>query len=157
MRFMQGILVLIAAVSLLSACATADGPPFSLSPAVEGKTTIYAFRTASIVGGGNSDIVSVNDRFIGRINSGTYAVYSTEPGVLVVKRKTGSIFFGEGESAGWGLGGLIGAIDGFVEVATFTGKANHIYFVRFPHGALVPNDEAVGMMDRLENVTPGHE
>ena len=154
MRSLSNLIVLIITVSLLSACATADGPPFSLSPVVEGKTTIYAFRTASIVGGGNSDIVSVNDQFIGRLNSGTYAVYNTEPGKLVVKRKTGSIFFGEGESSGWGLGGLVGAIDGFVEVVTFTGEANQIYFVRFSHGELVPNKEALEMMDRLENVTP---
>ncbi|MDH3469104.1 MAG: DUF2846 domain-containing protein [Gammaproteobacteria bacterium] len=145
---------LIITVWLLSACASADGPPFSLSPIIDGKTTIYAFRTASIVGGGNSDIVSVNDRFIGRLNSGTYAVYNTEPGELLVKRKTGSIFFGEGESGGWGLGGLVGLIDGFVEVVSFTGNSNQIYFIRFPHGELVPNDEALEMMDRLENVTP---
>ena len=138
---------------LLSACATASGPPFNLSPTIDDKATVYAFRTASIVGGANSDIVSINDHFIGRLNSGTYAVYNTEPGELVVKRKTGSIW-GEGESGGWGLGGLVGAIDGFIEVETFTGMANHIYFVRFPQGELVPNDEALEMMDRLENVTP---
>jgi len=151
---LNNLLVLVFTISLLSACATANGPAFSLSPVVEGKTTIYAFRTASIVGGGNSDIVSVNDHFIGRINSGTYAVYNTEPGNIVVKRKAGSIFFGKGENSGWGLGALVGAIDGFVEVVTFTGEANKNYFIRFSHGELVPNDEAIEMMDRLENITP---
>lgn len=152
MSYFKNKTALIVLVSLLSACASPDGPPFNLLPADEGKATVYAFRTASIVGGGNSDIVAINDRFIGRLNSGTYAVYKTEPGILRIARKTGSIF-GEGQSAGWGLGGLVGAIDGFQEVVTLDGEANQIYFVRFPHGELVPNAEALELMDRLENVT----
>lgn len=141
---------------LLTACATPNGPPFTLSPPVEGKVTIYAFRTASIVGGANSDIVSVNDHFIGRLNSGTYAIYHANPGQLVIKRKTGSAL-GSGQDAGWGLGGLVGAIDGFRELVSFTGKPGQTYFVRFPHGELVPNDKAIVMMDRLENVTPAEK
>ncbi len=153
MNLTRNITLLAALVLLLSACASPKGPPFELQPAAEGKVTIYAFRTASIVGGANSDIVSVNDRFIGRLNSGTYAVYMTEPGKLRVAQKTGSIW-GDGESGGWGLGGLVGAIDGFQEIVAFEGEANQIYFVRFPHGEMVPNEEALEMMDRLENVTP---
>lgn len=138
-------------VALLSACAS--GPVFQQESAAADKVTLYAFRTASIVGGGNSDIVAVNDRFIGRLNSGTYAVYRTEPGSVKITRKTGSRL-GSGQNLGWGLGGLVGAVDGFVEVASFTGSANQIYFIRFPHGKLVPNDEALEMMDGLKNVTP---
>lgn len=153
MNLFKKLQTLFITVLLLSACATADGPLFSLSPVVSEKSTIYAFRTASIVGGANSDIVSVNDRFIGRLNSGTYAVYYAEPGEQTVKRKTGSIW-GEGESGGWGLGGLVGAIDGFVEVVKFRSDPGKIYFVRFPHGELVANDDALEMMDHLENITP---
>jgi len=153
MRPIRNLLTLTIAVVVLAACATADGPPFNLPLLAKDKATVYAFRTASIVGGGNSDIVSVNDRFIGRLNSGTYAVYQAEPGKLVIKRKAGSIL-GKGEGLGWGLGGLVGAIDGFVEVEAFTGEAGKLYFVRFPHGELVQNDEALGMMDGLKNVTP---
>jgi Protein of unknown function (DUF2846) len=151
MSLCRRLLLLTAVSILLAACAS--GPPFRMAPADSEKATIYAFRTSSIVGGANSDIVAVNDRFIGRLNSGTYAVYKTGPGELRVTRKAGSIL-GSGESAGWGLGGLVGAIDGFVEVVNFTGEPGRIYFVRFPHGKLVPNQEAMGMMDGLENVTP---
>lgn len=153
MSNLKNLYILIFIVFLLSACATPNGPPFAFSPPVEGKVAIYAFRTASIVGGANSDIVSVNDHFIGRLNSGTYTVYNANPGKIVVKRKAGSIL-GSGEDVGWGLGGLVGAIDGFVEVVSFTGKAGQSFFIRFPHGELVSNDEAIVMMDRLENVTP---
>lgn len=145
-------LLLLAPVTLLVA-ACASGPPFELLPADSDKVTLYAFRTSSIVGGGNSDIVAVNDRFIGRLNSGTYVVYTAGPGDLSVTRKAGSIL-GSGDNLGWGLGGLVGALDGFHEVASFTGEPGGIYFVRFPHGKLVPNDEAIGMMDGLENVSP---
>ncbi len=153
MNLSRQITLLAVFALMLSACASPKGPPFELKPAREGKATIYAFRTASIVGGANSDIVSVNDRFIGRLNSGNYTVYMAEPGKLRVARKTGSIW-GEGESGGWGLGGLVGAIDGFQEIVTFEGKANQIYFIRFPHGEMMPNEEALELMDRLENVTP---
>ena len=93
--------------TLLSACASPSGPPFELQPAVSDKVTIYAFRIASIVGGGNSYLTAVNNRFIGRINSGTYAVYVTEPGEKMVSMKAGSIFFGEGEELGFLLRGHI--------------------------------------------------
>jgi hypothetical protein len=138
---------------LLAGCAAS--PPFQLPLPSSGKVTIYAFRTASIVGGANSDIVAVNGRFIGRLNSGTYVVHVAPPGQFKVARKAGSIL-GSGQDVGWGLGGLVGAIDGFVEVASFRGTESQIYFVRFPHGELVPNDKALPMMDGLEDVTP-HE
>lgn len=140
-------------VAWLAGCATADGPPFVLKPAVADKVTIYAFRTASIVGGGNSDIVAVNDRFIGRINSGTYSVYRTEPGNIRITRKAGSLF-GSGDSGGWGLGAVVGALDGYHEVATFEAKANEIYFVRFSQGEMVARETALKLMDGLEDVTP---
>jgi hypothetical protein len=145
------LLIGIIAISYIVGCAS--GPPFQLQPAIKDQVTIYAFRTSSIVGGANSDIVAVNDHFIGRLNSGTYAVYRTEPGLIKITRKTGSRW-ASGQDSGWGLGGLVGAVDGFVEMTTFTGKANEIYFIRFPHGELVANDEALEMMDGLENVTP---
>ena len=75
-------------------------------------------------------------------------------GKFRVKRKNGSSIFGEGESGGWGLGWLVGAIDGFQDIVTISGKTNDIYFVRFPHGELVSNSEALKMMDGLNNVTP---
>lgn len=138
-------------ILLLPACAS--GPAFVPEPAAGNQVTIYAFRTSSIVGGGNSDIVAVNDRFVGRLNSGTYTVYRSEPGTIRITRKTGSIL-GSGQRVGWGLGGFVGLVDGFIEVASFTGSENQTYFVRFPHGKLVPNDAALEMMDGLKNVTP---
>ncbi len=140
--------------ALLAACASPDGPPFELQPATAGKAVVYAFRTASIVGGGNTDLVTVNERFIGRLTSGSYAVYEADPGPLSIARKAGSIFSGEGETGGWGLGAVIGAIDGYIEVVALEAEAGEIYFVRFPHGELVPNQQALTMMDGLENVTP---
>lgn len=147
-------LLLIASISiLLVACASPGGPPFKLQPAVSDKVTIYAFRTASIVGGGNSYLTAVNDRFIGRLNSGTYAVYVTEPGEKTISMKAGSIFFGKGEDLGYGFTALVGAIDGYVELLKFDTRPGNIYFVRIPDGELIANDEAIQMMDRLENVT----
>jgi hypothetical protein len=140
--------------AMLAACASPSGPPFVLQPVVPDQTTIYAFRIASIVGGGNSYLTAVNDKFIGRLDSGTYAVYVTEPGRKVVSMRAGSIFFGEGEELGWGLGAFVGAVDGYVEMLEFDTEPGKIYFVQIPDGDLIPNDEALQMMDRLENVTP---
>lgn len=152
MKYIQMALASLASILLLASCAS-NGPPFVMQNPSPSFVTIYAFRTSSIVGGGNSDIVAVNDRFIGRINSGTYSVYQTEPGLIVVTRKGGSIL-GSGDNVGWGLGGLVGIIDGFKKVVEFTGKAGDVYFVRFSHGQLVDKKEALSMMDGLENVTP---
>lgn len=150
---MYKLLQAVFLVLWLSACATADGPPFELQPAAADRVTIYAFRTASIVGGANADIVAVNDRFIGRLISGTYAVYRIEPGPVRITRKVGSRL-GSGDEGGWGLGAVVGYFDGYLEEAVFEGKAGELYFIRFPHGEMVPRDEALPLMDRLENVTP---
>ena len=145
--------LLVSLIVFLTGCATASGPPFVMPELPEDMVTIFAFRTASIVGGGNSDIVAVNGRFIGRINSGTYAVHQVEPGPIVVSRKGGSIF-GSGENAGWGLSGVVGYLDGFITVAEIDGKAGEVYFIRFSHGDMVDRKEAIPLMDKLERVTP---
>lgn len=139
---------------MLTACASPDGPPFVLKPAVPEKVTIYAFRIASIVGGGNSYITAINGKFIGRLNSGTYTRHITNPGKQVVAMKGASIFFGEGEDLGWGMGALIGAIDGYVDMLEFNAEPGEIYFVQIPEGDLVDKDEALEKIDRLENITP---
>ena len=138
----------------LSACATPDGPPFVLKPPVTDKTTIYAFRIASIVGGGNAYITAINGKFIGRLDSGTYARYVTKPGKQLVTMKSASIFFGEGEESGWGLGAVVGALDGYIDMLEFDALPGEYYFVQIPDGALIDKDEALEMMDRLEDITP---
>ena len=130
---MNSLIKVITLVLLLAISGCASGPAFVMQDRSKDNVTIYAFRTSSMVGGANSDIVAVNNRFIGRLNSGTYVVYEVEPGPIVVSRKTGSIL-GKGSKAGWGLGGFVGAVDGFRVVEEFTGKAGEIYFVRFSHG-----------------------
>ena len=139
---------------ILVACASPSGPPFELKPAVQDKATIYAFRIASIVGGGNSYITAINGKFIGRLNSGTYARYLTNPGKQVVAMKGASIFFGKGEELGWGLGAVVGAIDGYIDMLEFEADPGEIYFVQIPEGDLIEKDKALRMMDRLENITP---
>ena len=146
-----GKTIIIVLLLIFSGCAS--GPVFVMQEPSKEKVTIYAFRTASMVGGANSDIIAINDRFIGRLNSGTYVVYEVEPGPIVVSRKVGSIL-GKGNKAGWGLGGLVGAVDGFRVVEEFTGVAGEVYFVRFSHGKLVKIDEALEKMNGLNNVTP---
>ena len=136
----------------VAACASREGPSFALPAPPADQVTIYAFRTASIVGGGNTDIVAVNDRFIGRLKSGSYAVYRTDPGPIRITRKAGSIF-GSGDRGGWGPGAVVGYFDGFIEEAVFDGKANEIYFIRFPQGEMVPREVALPLMNRLEDVT----
>jgi hypothetical protein len=123
---------------ILSGCAS--GPAFVMPTLAEKKVTIFAFRPSSMVGAANSDIVLVNDRFIGRLNSGTYVIYQTEPGPIVVKRKAGSAL-GKGGKAG--LGGLVGAVDGFRVVEEFTGVAGEHYLVKFSSGKLVASDKAL--------------
>lgn len=88
------------------------------------------------------------------VNSGTYAVNETNPGALRISRKAGSIFFGEGDDAGWGLGAVVGALDGYIDIVEIDAKVGEVYFVRFSQGELVPMEEALPLMDGLENVTP---
>ena len=143
----------VVAVFTLFLTSCASGPPFVMPPLSANNVTIYAYRPSSIVGGANSDIIAVNDKFIGRLNSGTYTVYETEPGPIKVTRKGGSRL-GSGSNAGWGLGGLVGAIDGFHVVAEFQGIAGNAYFIKFSDGKRVSNEKALSEMDGLENVTP---
>lgn len=142
---------------MLTACASPSGPPFVLKPAVPEKATIYAFRIASIVGGGNSYITAINGKFIGRLNSGTYTRYLTKSGKQTVAMKGASIFFGKGEELGWGLGAVIGAIDGYIDMLEFEAEPGEIYFVQIPEGELIDNDIALEMVDRLEDVTPADD
>ena len=143
--------VLAIVIFFFAACAS--GPPVELPPPPEGHATIYAFRTSSPVGAANVDIVSANDRFVGRLRSGTWAVLAVPPGPVVVKRKAGSVL-GSGQSAGWGLGGLVGAVDGFVSIEEFEAEAGQAYFVRFPHGRRVEATDARLLMRGLDEVTP---
>lgn len=136
---------------IISGCAS--GPDFVMQDPSTEMATIYAFRTSSMVGAANSDIVAVNDKFIGRLNSGTYVMYEVSPGPVVISRKAGSVL-GKGNKAGWGLGGLVGAVDGFIVVEEFTAAAGEVYFVRFSHGKLVERTKALEKMNGLKNVTP---
>ena len=141
----------VLALLLLSGCAS--GPPFEGPPAPDGQAWIYAFRTSSMVGAANVDIVTVNERFVGRLSSGTWARIAVDPGPVVVARKAGSVL-GSGQSAGWGLGGLVGAVDGFIVVEEFVAEPGQTYFVRFPHGERVAPDRARDWMRGLDDVTP---
>ncbi len=145
--------VLISAIFILVAsCSSTPEAQFVMPALAADKVTIYAFRTSSLVGGANSDIVAVNNQFIGRLNSGTYAVYEVEPGLITVSRKGGSIL-GRGDKVGWGLGAVVGKVDGFRVVEEFTGQAGDVYFVRFSHGKRVDKTEALEKMSGLKNIT----
>ena len=144
--------VLPAVVALVLVGCGSSGPPFVMPDPPADRVTIYAFRPASIVGGGNSDILAVNDRFIGRVNSGTYAVYHTEPGPIVVKRMVRAIYW-QANDPEWGLYGTLARLEGFTKVAEFNGKPGEVYFLR-SYGELVGKKEALPLMDGLENITP---
>lgn len=149
-RAVAYVLPVVAAL-LLSACA--GGPPFQPPPVADAKADIVVFRTSSIVGGANVDIVAVNDVFIARLSSGTYAIHTVEPGTIHVSRRAGSIL-GSGSNVGYGLGGLVGLLDGFHEVAAFEAEAGRRYYVRFSHGKRVEEKEALKLMDGLERLDP---
>ncbi|MEM9176240.1 MAG: hypothetical protein AAGC67_13520 [Myxococcota bacterium] len=137
----------------LATTSCASGPPFAVPSAPEGQAWVFAFRTSSMVGAANVDIVAANARFVGRLRSGTWAAIAVDPGPVVVSRKAGSVL-GSGQGVGFGLGGLVGAVDGFVVVEEFVAEPGHAYFVRFPHGKRVEPERARELMSGLDDVTP---
>lgn len=149
-----GVGAVVAAVIMLGLSACAGGPPFQPPPMTQGTADIVLFRTSSMVGAANADIVAINDRFAARLTSGTYAIQSVAPGSVEVTRKTGSVL-GSGSDAGWGLGGLVGAVDGFRPIASFEVEAGKRYYLRFPHGKRVEENEALALMGGLDRVETG--
>jgi len=150
-RHLKGWVVFGLLGVLLAGCAT--GPAFAPDPPSPGRVRVYVFRTHSPVGAANSDLVAVNGRFVARLNSGTWAVHETEVGRVEVTRRVASSL-GWGQSLGWGLGALVGLVDGFRPLVSFEGEAGGIYFVRLPHGKAVTREVAVRKMRGLRDVTP---
>jgi len=103
---------------------------------------LYLYRTSSMVGAANHEIAAVNGKPVAEMESGSYFVLDIPPGKTMITRKAASALFG----SYWGLGALVGAIDGFVETEQFEAKAGQRYFVRFPSGEL-EKDETDALED----------
>jgi Protein of unknown function (DUF2846) len=129
-------------VLVLVAWGCASGPSFQPAQPKSDMALLYLYRTSSMVGAANHEIAAVNGKPVAEMESGSYFMMDLPVGETVITRKAASALFG----SSWGLGALVGALDGFVETEQFEAYAGRRYFVRFPSGEL-EKDEAEALDD----------
>ena len=84
----SGIALAIAAVSLMTACASATGPQFSdIVKPVADQGDVYLYRTESFAAGGDAFTVKLNDKEIDPLANGSFQHLRLAPGsyALTVK------------------------------------------------------------------------
>lgn len=87
-----GLALALAAVSLMSACATATGPQFSglAAPAAD-KGDVYLYRTEAFAAGGDAFAVKLNDKEIDPLADGSFQHLRLQPGSYVLSVKPSGI------------------------------------------------------------------
>lgn len=143
MRFVHlGVLL-----SLFLVACSAGGPPFEAPPAPEAKAVVWLFRPASIVGGGNTDLVGINGKLVAKLNNGQYIPVEVEPGPVVVSHR---------QTAPWLFLGLraLQELDGFHDAVTIEAEAGRNYFVEFSQAKLVDAERARSRIGGMTRVAP---
>jgi hypothetical protein len=137
---------LIALVALLVGCAT-GGPPFKPDSPSPGMGLLYLYRPSSMVGAGNHYVAAINGKPTARLKSGSYLPVEVTPGTITISRLATS-------ALGWGLGSIVGALEGFVETSKVEARPGQTYFIHFPRGTRTDNEaEALADMAGSERLT----
>lgn len=125
-----------------------------LQPAApeEGQALLYLYQPSELLSDGEHNLVAVNEKVVVEVEAGSYYFMTIPPGRISVTRKLTSSFGMLSPSA------HIGLWEGFVEVENFGAKKGQRYYVRFPEGVYVEDEEvALEQMHDLKLLEPYQE
>lgn len=136
-------------LALLLAACSAGGPEFTAPPAPSDKAVVWLFRPATIVGGGNTDHIAINRRYVVSLDIGEYHTAEVEPGPVSIQFR---------QTAPWLFLALraLQEMGDFEEVLTFQAEAGKNYYIEFSEAELVDAERAgsrIGGMTRVEPPT----
>jgi len=115
----------------------------------EGQALLYLYQPSELLPDGEHNLVAVNEKVVAELEAGSYFVMKIVPGRISVTRKLTSSFGMLSPSA------HIGLWEGFVEVENFGANRGHRYYVRFPEGVYVDDEEvALEQMHDLKLLEP---
>lgn len=134
---------------LVPGCA---GPQFQPASPENEQALLYIYQPSELLSDGEHNLVAVNDKVVAEVEAGSYFVMNVDPGRLSITRKLTSSFGMLSPSA------HIGLWEGFVEVENFRAKSGGRYYIRFPEGVYVDDEEeALEQLGGLKLLDPYKE
>ncbi|MDT7041039.1 DUF2846 domain-containing protein [Candidatus Nitronereus thalassa] len=145
--FRHGILVTL--LVLMQSCA---GPQFQPASPDAGNALLYIYEPSALLSDGEHNLVAVNEKIVAEVEPGSYFVMTIPPGRISITRKLVSTFGLLSPSA------HIGLWEGFVEVESFGAKGGQRYYIRFPEGVYVEDEQrALDQLYGLKLLQPYQE
>ena len=117
---------------LMQGCA---GPQFQPATPDADKALLYIYEPSALLSDGEHNLVAVNEKIVAEVEPGSYFVMTIPPGRILITRKLTSSFGMLSPSA------HIGLWEGFVEVENFGAKGGQRYYIRFPEGVYVEDEQ----------------
>ena len=128
------------------------GPQLKPAEPEEGQALLYIYQPSELLSDGEHNLVAVNEKVVAEVEAGSYFFMNVAPGRISITRKLTSSFGMLSPSA------HIGLWEGFVEVENFRAKNGQRYYVRFPEGVYVDDEEeALQQMHDLKLLEPYKE
>jgi len=128
------------------------GLQFQPATPQENKALVYLYQPSEFFPDGEHNLVAVNEKVVAEVEPGCYFVLAVSPGRISVTRKLTSSFglLSPSSHIGWW--------EGFVEMENFGAKSGHRYYIRFPEGVYVDEEEeALEEMEELKLLEPYQE
>lgn len=117
----------------------------------EGQAVVYLYHPSEFFSDGEHNLVALNEKVVAEIEAGSYFVQTIPLGRTIVTRKLTSAFGMLSPSS------HIGLWEGFVEVEGFIARGGRRYYVRFPEGVYVEEEEALEELEDLKLLEPYKE
>ncbi len=125
------------------------GPQLQPAQPEQGQALLYLYQPSELLSDGEHNLVAVNEKVVAEVEAGSYYFLNIPPGRISITRKLTSSFGMLSPSA------HIGLWEGFVEVENFRAKKGQRYYIRFPEGVYVDDEEvALEEMHDLKLLEP---
>lgn len=130
----------------LVACS-AGGPEFKAPAAPADKAAIWLFRPSTVVGGGNTDHIAINGKYVVALDIGEFYALEVEPGPVRVQFR---------QTAPWLFIALraLQELGDFEEVLSFNAEAGKNYYVEFSEAELVDAARAGSRIGGMTRAVP---
>ena len=129
---------------VLVGCA---GPQFQPATPEANQALVYLYQPSELLSDGEHNLVAINEKVVAEIEAGSYFVLAVSPGRISVTRTLTSVFGMLSPSA------HIGLWEGFVEVENFGATSGHRYYVRFPEGVLMEDEQVQEALEQMHELT----